>query len=578
MLRGAQTRYCALRGSSKVCVAIQQALGGLRVAVINGQVDVGIELLGHSLQQIVHAKGRRNPAHNAPLAALNRAEVGILAIKRQVHDQPGHGITPHVLLQPEPGGQGQFAGVARAVQRLAGGGNSGNIEPQRLEVVAGLGLDVGDRGVVRLRDLRVHVVRQEAFVAHLLHMGVQLVCRQIQHIGHALQPGPGFRQAQRLHIGLKLVAINAVGAVVVALHAAQHQFVGGHAVFEARNNALDRDGKGLVPFGVSFALCALPVQKRQSQQEHRQHRPRQRKQTPTVFSRVRPLLVLAGLAHGVESLDGCLVGKFVCSNGQRKNADTVFCHYGQVPRPSPPVFVRIRRPTQAARGDAGLTIQITGAFETVPMPSLDFEREEARFYAFHDQNLQRLQEACASFATLITALLSASGQVDVAKVGGRVKDKTECIQKFTRKYRPSLEEANLPYEIAPYITDLIGVRVVCLYEDELEKVAHLVRSHFDVMEVTDKVAAVEGTEASFGYKGLHLDLRLNAARRALPEHAACAGHAFELQVRTIIQDSWSVLDHKIKYKKSIPGQLKRRINVLSALFELADREFRQIRD
>ncbi len=49
-------------------------------------------------------------------------------------------------------------------------------------------------------------------------------------------------------------------------------------------------------------------------------------------------------------------------------------------------------------------------------------------------------------------------------------------------------------------------------------------------------------------------------------------------MRTIIQDAWSVLDHKIKYKKSIPAELKRRINVLSALFELADREFRQIRD
>ena len=212
------------------------------------------------------------------------------------------------------------------------------------------------------------------------------------------------------------------------------------------------------------------------------------------------------------------------------------------------------------------------------MPSLDFEREEARFHAFHDQNLQPMQQACECFAALIAALLCASGQVDVAKVEGRVKDKSECVHKFTRKYRPTLEEANLPYEIAPYITDLIGVRVVCLYEDELEKVAHLVRSHFDVMEVTDKVAAVEGTEASFGYKGLHLDLRLNASQRALPEHAPHADRSFELQVRTIIQDSWSVLDHKIKYKKSIPGQLKRRINVLAALFELADREFRQIRD
>jgi hypothetical protein len=50
-----------------------------------------------------------------------------------------------------------------------------------------------------------------------------------------------------------------------------------------------------------------------------------------------------------------------------------------------------------------------------------------------------------------------------------------------------------------------------------------------------------------------------------------------VQIRSLIQDAWSVLDHKIKYKKSIPNDLKRRINVLSALFELADREFKEIR-
>jgi putative GTP pyrophosphokinase len=45
-----------------------------------------------------------------------------------------------------------------------------------------------------------------------------------------------------------------------------------------------------------------------------------------------------------------------------------------------------------------------------------------------------------------------------------------------------------------------------------------------------------------------------------------------------VQDAWSVLDHKIKYKRSIPETLKRRINCLAALFELADQEFRNIRD
>ncbi len=212
------------------------------------------------------------------------------------------------------------------------------------------------------------------------------------------------------------------------------------------------------------------------------------------------------------------------------------------------------------------------------MPSLDFSREERGFEAFYEQELPALQYACASYIALLQSILSRTPHLDITKVEGRVKDRLECIAKFSRKYRAALEESNTPYEIRHYITDLIGVRVVCLYEDELEKVAQAVRSHFDVIDVTDKVSAMESTEGSFGYKGLHLDLRLNAAQAGLPEHAAYAAQPFELQVRTIIQDSWSVLDHKIKYKKAIPGQLKRRINVLSALFELADREFRQIRD
>jgi putative GTP pyrophosphokinase len=212
------------------------------------------------------------------------------------------------------------------------------------------------------------------------------------------------------------------------------------------------------------------------------------------------------------------------------------------------------------------------------MPSLDFDREESLFRASYAQHGAALGAACEALTGLVNSVVTQAGGVDVAKVEGRVKDADECVRKFVRKYRPALEEANTPYEIQNYITDLIGVRVVCLYEDELEKVAQIMRSHFAVIDVTDKASAVESTEASFGYKGLHLDLKLSAADRGLPEHSAYAQLPFELQVRTIIQDSWSVLDHKIKYKKSIPGQLKRRINVLSALFELADREFLQIRD
>ena len=212
------------------------------------------------------------------------------------------------------------------------------------------------------------------------------------------------------------------------------------------------------------------------------------------------------------------------------------------------------------------------------MTSLDFDLEESAFHAFYGQHRQLLEAALADYLGQLTSALGLAGSIEVSKIEGRVKDKTECVRKFSRKYRTALEESNTPYAIAPYITDLIGVRVVCLYEDELDKVAQVVRAQFEVMEVTDKAAAVESTEASFGYKGLHLDLRPKVLPGTPPTLLGTQRYPFELQVRTIVQDAWAVLDHKIKYKKAIPGPLKRRINVLAALFELADREFRQIRD
>ncbi|SDL98536.1 ppGpp synthetase catalytic domain-containing protein (RelA/SpoT-type nucleotidyltranferase) [Oryzisolibacter propanilivorax] len=201
--------------------------------------------------------------------------------------------------------------------------------------------------------------------------------------------------------------------------------------------------------------------------------------------------------------------------------------------------------------------------------------EEAAFHAFYQREHAALEQACALHVAHLQELLAQAPGLEVAKVEGRVKDRDECLRKFARKYRAALEEAGTPYEIAPCITDLIGVRVVCLYEDELARVAQLVQAHYEVIDVTDRTGAAQA-ETSFGYKGLHLDLRLKPTPGSQPQtHAALP---FELQVRTIIQDAWSVLDHRIKYKKSIPAELKRRINVLSALFELADREFRQIRE
>ncbi len=212
------------------------------------------------------------------------------------------------------------------------------------------------------------------------------------------------------------------------------------------------------------------------------------------------------------------------------------------------------------------------------MPFQDFELRKQSFLNDYNQKLPTLKAAAASFGALIEAILQGLNGVNIAKIESRVKSADESVRKFKRKYRNLVEDRAENYVISDYITDLIGVRVVCLYEDELPAIMAKVREYFDVIEITDKTSPMEDSESDFGYKGVHMDLRLNADQARLPEHSAYAQQAFELQIRTIIQDSWSELDHKIKYKKSIPTNLKRRINILSALFELADREFLQIRN
>jgi hypothetical protein len=82
----------------------------------------------------------------------------------------------------------------------------------------------------------------------------------------------------------------------------------------------------------------------------------------------------------------------------------------------------------------------------------------------------------------------------------------------------------------------------------------------------------------FGYKAVHCDMQLGRPRGDFAEYRRFAGLPAELQIRTIFQDAWSVIDHQLKYKKKVANALARRINVFAALCELADQEFIRIRD
>ena len=199
-----------------------------------------------------------------------------------------------------------------------------------------------------------------------------------------------------------------------------------------------------------------------------------------------------------------------------------------------------------------------------------FDNKIEDFSNWYDDQLPFHEEAARFFSSLINTFPK------VESVKFRIKAKDECIRKFKRKYLPLEDINDNDYKIKTFITDLIGVRAICLYSDDVNRIRRDLKRYFHEVEITDKSGQLEKTEDKFGYKSLHLQLILKNKLKGVYDYKRFSKLTFELQIRTTIQDAWSTLDHKIKYKKSIPQNLKRRINRLSALFEIAEDEFLNI--
>ena len=167
----------------------------------------------------------------------------------------------------------------------------------------------------------------------------------------------------------------------------------------------------------------------------------------------------------------------------------------------------------------------------------DFLEKKELFKEFYVTNYSKLLNAEKSFRNLIHLLLSNTSEISTPKVHSRLKERNEVIDKFNLKYRKTLEEKEADYNIRDHITDLIGVRVICLYESDIEKVVSVLKKNFQTLDITDKTNQLLQQKNQFGYKGVHLDLCLTKDRKKLPEYKGIEGFKFEVQVRSIVQDA-----------------------------------------
>lgn len=175
----------------------------------------------------------------------------------------------------------------------------------------------------------------------------------------------------------------------------------------------------------------------------------------------------------------------------------------------------------------------------------------------HIAQSQMLSQSAALYANLIQKIPG------VHSVRWRVKDADHVLEKIVRKKAAAEEKyANIStdnyYEI---VTDLIGIRALHLFKDDCFEINKAIAS---IWSPTEKPVAyirngdpedlikkytqhdLEVKVHPAGYRSVHFVISSQPINRRVYA---------EVQVRTIFEEGWSEIDHKIRYPNFSDNQL-----------------------
>jgi Uncharacterized protein conserved in bacteria len=128
----------------------------------------------------------------------------------------------------------------------------------------------------------------------------------------------------------------------------------------------------------------------------------------------------------------------------------------------------------------------------------------------------------------------------------------------------------------PEIKDLLGLRIIVPFQEEVETAVSLLREHYGASDIERKSEKLSFRE--FAYDSVHVELPL---REMLVLPPGCRP-VVEVQVRTILQDAWAEVEHELIYKNHFRfpnnDSIRKKLAAVNASLSLADMIFQEIRD
>ncbi|MEA4920457.1 MAG: GTP pyrophosphokinase family protein [Clostridiaceae bacterium] len=150
----------------------------------------------------------------------------------------------------------------------------------------------------------------------------------------------------------------------------------------------------------------------------------------------------------------------------------------------------------------------------------------------------------------------------------RLKDTPSIMNKLSKMGHDFSVDA-----MTTYLHDIAGVRVICNYLDDMDRVADMLLNQDDVELLQRK--EYHKHPKSNGYRSLHLVVSIPVfladEKRIVP---------VEVQIRTIAMDLWASLEHQLRYKNMndtpVPKELSERLYSCAMVLTEIDDEMQAI--
>lgn len=154
----------------------------------------------------------------------------------------------------------------------------------------------------------------------------------------------------------------------------------------------------------------------------------------------------------------------------------------------------------------------------------------------------------------------------IERVDGRVKRISSLLDKAQKKQVPV-------EEIESQIEDIAGIRIICQFVEDIDRVVEIIRNRND-MEVKTEKDYIHHVKDS-GYRSYHMIIYYIVQTMNGPKRLKA-----EIQIRTMAMNFWATIEHSLQYKYNgnMPAYVREKLLKAAEAIVVLDHEMSTVRE